>query len=873
MMRAMLVMGAAFAVAACPASSAAPAAPVPAKVGAPLARPLELTLDDDGLPMVLLDGAVIVRGRWAFWGQQWAWANVELRAGNMLADGGFATIDVPLLGLHVEQAATLTAQGASVVLDVSAARDVAAVVGGGIELALVGDGAALGGVFLDLDPSEKDSVRVRTAGGDVVIRCQGFVSVAKDPSGTVRAFLAKEQVVAGKRAASIALALPAPGKLITPRRALFDEVKRKQWHENTLAPDEAPIDLSFLNHKPAGARGRVRVDGEALVFADGTPVRFWGTNLQAFALFTGSDDEIRAQAKRLAAWGFNLVRIHHHDSPWTTNVIDASTGTSQKLDDKNLERLDFWIKCLKDEGIYLWIDLHVGRRFVAGDGIPGFDELQRNHGGEARGFSFLNDKIAALMDSFARAYLTRKNRYTNTALIDDPAVAAVLVTNENDLVQHFGNLFLADKGNPHHHQLWLKQLRAFAKASGLNEDRLGETWLPGPAKLLLADLEKRFFDARKQALRDLGYQGIVAPGSTWGEMDAVGLLSLSTGDVVDVHSYGVVDELRKQPRVEADYLSWVAAAQVTGKPLTISEWNVPDVDDRFTAPLRMAAVASLQGWDAPMLYGWMQAPVGGVSTLSAWSSTLDPAIASLMPAAAVLFRQEHVAAGQQRTHLAPSAAELVDRSLSPLTSVALRSLTDTQRFSIDLPAIAALPWLTTSTAPASRAPTDGPVVTDMQLNAGAAKASAALRRDVEAGVFIVDSERSVVFSGFVGGKTLDTTVARAAIDTKAATVSLTSLDGAPLSSSKRILVSWCARARGKGEHKDQQPAYAEPVRGSVWLSTKQPLVLVPLDPRGQQLPPLTPVREGARLRVTLPSELPTHWALLVPPSAPLRPKE
>ena len=42
-----------------------------------------------------------------------------------------------------------------------------------------------------------------------------------------------------------------------------------------------------------------------------------------------------------------------------------------------LEKLDWWIKCLKDEGIYVWLDLHVGRRVKAADGIDGFAEISQ----------------------------------------------------------------------------------------------------------------------------------------------------------------------------------------------------------------------------------------------------------------------------------------------------------------------------------------------------------------------------------------------------------------------------------------------------------------------------------------------------------------
>ncbi|HEY4220079.1 MAG TPA: cellulase family glycosylhydrolase, partial [Myxococcota bacterium] len=779
-----------------------------------------------------------------FWGKGWSWADTHIDAVVDKASAR-AAIVVADLGLHIAATSTLGAAGASLALDVTAAQDVSAV-GGGIELDLVGDGALA---------LEGDVMRVHTARGDVLLRCTGFASLEREPNtGALRAFVAKDRVAHGAHSASIVVAAAGASALksVPPRAALFDRADPSLWPTDTLAFDGAPIDLSYLNERPAGKHGRIKARGADLVFDDGTPVRLWGTNIQAYPLFTGTDAEIKLQAKRLAAFGYNLVRIHHHDSAWVTpNVIDTQNGTSQTLDEKSLERLDFWIKALHDEGIYTWIDLHVGRRFQPGDQIPGYDELLRNQDGQAKGFAFLNDRVGALMDSFARAYLTRKNRYSGVSLADDPAVPAVLITNEDDLVSHYGNLFLADKNNPVHQRIFDARAAEFAARTSLSVAALKETWKPGPSKLFLADLEHRFFDARAKQLRALGYRGLLAFGSTWGDEDAVGLYSLAGGDIVDVHSYGGVDEVRK---ADDGFLSWIAAASVSGKPLSISEWNLEHADDRFTAPLRMAAVASLQGWDAPMLYGWLQEGPGAISQLSPWTSSMDPSIAALMPAAALLYRRGDVAPAPA-IDIAPTRAQIIDASLSPRTSRALRTVVERARVSLDLPVTPALPWWRPAPPASER-------TLDVDADAHALPAPAGVARDADRGTFVVDSERSVVFSGFVGGAALATRTATAHVDTKAATVALTSLDGAPLSSSQRMLLSWAARSVGSGGG-EQQPVHAEPVRGSLSLaSARTKLALIPLDAHGARLPARALARVDNRVLIPLPADLATHWALV-----------
>lgn len=106
--------------------------------------------------------------------------------------------------------------------------------------------------------------------------------------------------------------------------------RRAEWNENILPLKQSPTDLSYLNksHIPAGRHGRVMADGDKLVFSDGTPASFWGTNIQGRAIFETSDENIKLHAKRISQLGFNLVRFHHHDSQWVQPNI-FKTGSSE----------------------------------------------------------------------------------------------------------------------------------------------------------------------------------------------------------------------------------------------------------------------------------------------------------------------------------------------------------------------------------------------------------------------------------------------------------------------------------------------------------------------------------------------------------------
>src|SRR5262249_46605883 len=150
-------------------------------------------------------------------------------------------------------------------------------------------------------------------------------------------------------------------------------------------------------------RGFVRSAGESLMFEDGTPARFWGTNLTAGALFGTDRDSTKRAARRLSELGFNLVRIHHHDSPWVNPNIfgDAKQRDTKNLNPGMLERLDWWIKCLKDEGIYVWLDMHVQRHFKAADGIDNFDEIAKGKPTvDLKGYNYVNGSIREAMQQF-----------------------------------------------------------------------------------------------------------------------------------------------------------------------------------------------------------------------------------------------------------------------------------------------------------------------------------------------------------------------------------------------------------------------------------------------------------------------------------------
>jgi hypothetical protein len=690
----------------------------------------------------------------------------------------------------------------------------------------------------------------------------------------IRTFFYADRVGQGEPRVSYTVRLPAGGRVAPSPEERYGPADTTHWFRDALSWESSPIDLSFLNapERPAGRHGVLKADGGRLVFEDGTAIRFWGANLAANALFATPRENIARQAHRMAQLGYNLMRIVEMDSYWVNpNIfVDRGRHDTRHLDSQALDSLDWWIKCLKDEGIYIWLDLSWRRVLTPADGVTvGFDEIQRNRG-FPEGFNYFNRDVLNLMREYQHHLLSHVNRYTRLAYKDDPAIVAVLITNENDLTYHFGNKMLPDHHNPVHNALFTRGYKAFAQKHGLPADRVFQTWMAGPSKLYLGDVEHQFNQIMIQDLRALGVKGSIVPTNLWGkEPSLFSLPPLSDGDIIDIHSYGASEALSTNPRYEPNFVSAISTGRVQGKPLSITEWNVPFPEvDRFTAPLYVASVASLQGWEMPMLYNYSQGPLKPPgkrereNQIGVWSTYTDPALCGVMPAAAVAFRRGHISPGRTHYCLMLDRAQLIDQALNPATAATLRTLVEQSRLTIGLPAVKELPWLKPTETPG-----DATILTDPSrdfIPAGQSfvrSDTGELLRNWKYGIQTINTPKTQAVSGWIGGKTLPLGDATFRIDTRKAVVALTSLDDQPLSSSRSILITTMARAVGSTPN--HRPFVSEPVVGTITLRSQAGgLQLLALGSNGTVQERVSLSSDPDGLTIQLPTRRGTHWYAL-----------
>ena len=596
------------------------------------------------------------------------------------------------------------------------------------------------------------------------------------------------------------------------------------WFPYTLPWDDAPVDLSWLNDKPAGGHGFLAVKDGKFVFEDGSPARFWGTCVSASANFP-AHEQSEIIARRMAQFGVNIVRTHHADAGWSKpNFFDESRGDTQHFDPDALDRFDYFISCLKKTGIYVYLDQLVNRKFTAGDGVANADALDF----AAKPYTLFDPTLIALQQKFSHDLLTHVNPYTGLAYKDDPAIALIDFTNENDIltsdvtVEPYATSF---------ERMW----REWAATHSMNPNQSvrlqGER---GPDVLRFIDeLQKRYYSDMHAYMRSIGVR-VPITGNTWLAVGA-NLPSQITMDYMDSHAYWdhPTDnysrfhnraQVKVDPADQGNNFATLAMSRVLGKPFICSEWGHPwPTEWRAEAPLSTAAVAALQGWDGMLVYTYRhdcQAPADHI--MGPFETFNDPAIFGLFPAAALVFRRGDVAQSASPTVVFWKDSDVFARDQASAwgSTPAYRSLVERTAVATSLaPVQSSKPPL----GLADYMPTSGPTFTVSDTGQ--------LRRDWKTGVGTISTPLTQAAYGFIGNAgeitMRDVTLS---VTTPFAVVAVSSLDGAPIPDSRHLLVTAVGRVENAGmvynitrtqlKERGTGPILVEPITGRVTIRTR-----------------------------------------------------
>ena len=432
-----------------------------------------------------------------------------------------------------------------------------------------------------------------------------------------------------------------------------------------------PVDISFVfkNERPAGKHGFAQAKGENIYFEDGTLAKFWGVMFNGAACFP-THQKAEQVAQRLAQAGINIVRFHQMDDEWTApNLYRLTAGervkNTRELCEACLERLDYLIKCLKDQGIYCTVDMTTYRRFKPGDGVKDAHLL---HDG-SRLYAMYDPTMIELQKEFMTKFWNHKNPYTKLKYKDDPVFVMCCIINENDtFIDHskrrWYNLI------PHYDQMfrdmfaeWMKarKVRGFRKHA--NECVLFDMKDELQVQFRM-ELMHKYCDDMYAYLRSLGVK-IPISGSNY--HTCVGVVKAQENmDFQDAHSYfydwkwGETEKICAHAHItkaaEAP-LAGPIGNRIHGKPFFMTEWDVPFPNSyRAEGTLWYSSMSCLQNWTGMTVhtYGYghdmskfdllgkiaSTDTIGGVpyreGIFAVWN---DPAQFGLFPHAALMVRR------------------------------------------------------------------------------------------------------------------------------------------------------------------------------------------------------------------------------------------
>ncbi len=821
-----------------------------------------------GLPYLIRGGENLLSSNFSFWGENWKWAGLTTKLKtanpeNALFIGKNKKLD------FIISSEFLTSQENTFEWQIELYSETykSNIIGGGIEFKF------------NLEKYEN------IFGKPKIIDTQGWtwgddkdnqmsmtfspplpkLAFVKGKNNIIRASLYSQNIPKGKIRYSVTLKFPKhfSNKYENLYQA-FNNIN-SNWAKNQIPSTQFPIDLSFLNklEAPAGKHGFLKVRKDEFIFEDGTPVKFWGTNVTANAIFKPSKALIQQHAKRLSKMGFNLVRFHHHDSPWVNPNIfgNKKSKSTLSLSPKELDKLDWWIKCLKEEGIYTWLDLHVERKFKTDDNIYAFEELQ-NKKNNLKGYNYVNASMKDAMKNFNSLLLTHKNPYTNTEYRNEPAIVALLITNENDITNHFGNKLLPNKKAPKHNDSFMKMAKSFALRWSLPVSKIWRTWEEGFPKLFLNDLEYNFNAEMLEHLRTLNVNTPIATTNFWGKNPLSSLPSLTAGDFIDTHSYGDEGELSKNPIVKDNMIHRIASAHLVDKPITVSEWNVTPfpANDRNTSAIYIAANAAHQGWDAIIQYAYSQWPFRGSKT-SNWAAFNDPSLLATLPAAALAYRKNHISEAESVYVFSPTYQQLFFNKLSAGNSAALRTAAELGKVQIVLPETKELPWLKKN-----RIPLDSKIIHDPSEPLFApflhqiSSDNKELARNWDDGVFLINTEKTQGIIGNLRNRQVKLKDVDISLENNNASVIIQSMDDNAIRNSKHILITFTANSLPS--IKNKLPFYSELINGKLLIRAIKGLKLHTIPGSNNKPAPVSYHYDNNHYHIELKQNLNLPWLIL-----------
>ena len=384
--------------------------------------------------------------------------------------------------------------------------------------------------------------------------------------------------------------------------------------------------------RPAGAFGRVVAHGPHFEFErlPGVPQRFYGVNLCGLVNYPETEEDARKLARTLARAGYNAVRIHHHDG-W---CIDRDDPARIRLDEAMMRRMDALVAACIDEGLYISTDLFVSR--TRNGGIPwravGVDRKGSMSPKDMAYCAPVHEGVYSNFLAFAGNWLCHTNAYTGRRYADESAIAWISLVNEGDIDRGGSHDYVSRPGWREAWETWLAAKKTAepgmwddittAIPNGLGRDRQGRAFL-----CFLQEVETRFLDRTRAFVRSLGCQALLTDmnDATYATA-AFEKVRAESCDYVDVHFYVDHPQFLERDwalpswcpndnpfRGEVAGAALKSAVRILERPFTVSEYNFA-WPGRFrgVGGIAVGAEAALQDWAGLWRFAWAHNPTAAL---------------------------------------------------------------------------------------------------------------------------------------------------------------------------------------------------------------------------------------------------------------------
>ena len=659
----------------------------------------------------------------------------------------------------------------------------------------------------------------------------------------------------------------------------------------------SPVDLSFLLDPPAGKHGFVHAQSGHLATGDGKRIRLLGVNLTDWSpgsTMIPAKEDAHLWAATLARYGVNCVRLQFLDLPAPRGLIAAGRTDTRAFDPAQLDREDYFLAELEKQGIYIDINLLVGRPFLAGDGVT---DASKIHEG-AKGISLYDKTLIELQKDYARQLLTHVNPYTGHSYADDPAVAIVEINNENAIWLGFrGPSPFYDRALDTIYNGWLMHNATAAEIESLRHETSAQGSDPiplldgrerGAAPRDRFEIESRFYlwleagyftSMRDFLKKDLGIRCVILATADHSHHNTAYplLLATSSFDDLDGHDYWQHPWERKvkSPMVDDPLNSTVVELSRTAeasKAYTVSEVNEAFPNDYGAEQIPLlAAYAALQDWDAIMWYTFepKKDPAWKPYIGDPFDISLDPIKMPELAAGALMFLRGDVRPARETLLRTYSREEVFDtyrmeEKERPYFTPGFplwKPLEEASR-------IESLDDGATRVLAATSEP--DPIASDTgELAWSWSKA--------DAGQVTVDTPRTQALIGFASAERGRLANLSAQITNPFSVIVLTSLDEHPIAHSGKLLLVAGARAVNTGmlwnaghtglAQWGGTPTLIEPIQGTVTLrglDRATNVAVQPLDGAGRPLgDPIAAAHHGDTWQIPLGTPVTTWYAVTV----------